>query len=232
MIGLVIGPVMECPLGMGSSSSPDPRFPSSLDPFPSYLTHYFEQSAGPFQNICDLSEEEIDQIREMELESEIQYSRFKIWPRFIESRRAADDLLVDLYCQKFNKTSAPRPVYAVLGDFHRIPGLFANPGKIRIEIADLKEDELTFIYPDHAHLIQYFNHSAPPFGAALPKDYDPESMPYYGQLFTCEELRVKHIEFGIKEMIDAHLRHPDSFVYSYVEAHIWTRDVPHTTEQE
>jgi len=146
----------------------------------------------------------------------------------MESRRAADDLLMDLYQMKFRKRPAFRPVYAVLGDFHKIPGLFADPGRIRVEIADLVPEDVTFMYPDHAHLIQYFDHDSPPFGAALPEDYCKDKMPYYGKLFTYEELKSKHVEYGISSRIEQYLDAPENFVYSYVEAHIWRRDIRFT----
>ena len=117
-------------------------------------------------------------------------------------------------------------MYSVLGDFHEIPGLFSNPGSVRIEIADLGDDEVTFMYPDHAHLIQFFNHDAPAFGAQLPENYCEKTMPYYGKLFTYAELHELHVEYGIQERISRYLKTPGSFVYSYVEAHLWTRDVP------
>src|SRR5690554_5509295 len=119
---------------MKNESINPPKFPSALDPIPKYLTHYFERSAGPFLNICDLDEDEVQKIRESELSSDIKWSRFKIWPEFMKSRRAADDLLMRLYQEKFRKTPPHRPAYAVLGDFHEIPGLYANPGSVRIEI--------------------------------------------------------------------------------------------------
>ncbi|MDQ8187137.1 hypothetical protein [Pelagicoccus sp. SDUM812002] len=38
------------------------KFPSKLDPIPEYITHYFERTAGPFRNICDLDDVEIEKI--------------------------------------------------------------------------------------------------------------------------------------------------------------------------
>ena len=51
---------------MSDTSKNPPEFPSALDPIPEYLTHYFERSAGPFLNICDLDDEEVQKIRSME----------------------------------------------------------------------------------------------------------------------------------------------------------------------
>jgi len=200
-----------------------------LDPIPEYLTHYYERSAGPFLNICDLDKDEVEKVREFELSNEIEFSRFKIWPEFMRSRRAADDLLIQLYEDKFNKKPMHRPIFAVLGDFHKIPGLYANPQSVRVEIADLGEEEVTFMYPDHAHLIQFFNHEAPTFGVPLPENYCEQTMPYYGKLFTYEDLEDLHVKYGIKAKIERSLNIPERFVFSYVEAHIWTRDINFTS---
>ena len=213
---------------MKNESMQPPRFSSALDPIPDYLTHYFERTAGPFLNICDLDDEEVQKIREFELSNDIKWSRFKMWPEFMKSRKAADDLLMRLYEEKFQKPPAHRPVFAVLGDFHEIPGLYANPGSVRIEMADLREDEVTFMYPDHAHLIQFFDHDAPAFGVPLPENYSEERMPCWGKLFTYQDLHEIHVEYGIKKAIERCLNTPGSFVFSYVEAHIWTRDLKFT----
>ena len=216
---------------MNENSTSSVRFPSALDPIPKYLTHYFERTAGPFLNICDLDDDEVEKIREFELANEIKWSRFKMWPEFMKSRKAADDLLMQLYERKFQKPPSQRPIFAVLGDFHKIPGLYTNPQSVRIEISDLREDEVTFMYPDHAHLIQFFNHDAPAFGVPLPRNYSEEKMPCYGKLFTYRDLHEIHVEYGIKQGIERCLRTPGSFVFSYVEAHIWTRDFKFTPPQ-
>ena len=91
--------------------SKNPKFPSALDPIPEYLTHYFERSAGPFLNICDLDE--------------------------------------------------------------------GNDALLR-------------------------------------------------KAFTYEELHELYVEYGIQERISRCLNTPGSFVYSYVEAHIWTRNAAFT----
>lgn len=205
-----------------------PGFLSALDPIPIYLTHYFERTAGPFLNICDLPDHEVRRIRDFELRNNIKWSRFKMWPEFMQSGKAADDLLMRLYEEKFSKPPPQRPVFAVLGDFHEIPGLYANPRSVRIEIASLRTNEVTFMYPDHAHLIQYFDHPAPAFGATLPENYSEETRPYYGKLFTYGDLQEFHVEYGIKDQIERCLNSPGRFFYSYVEAHIWTREVKFT----
>jgi hypothetical protein len=41
-----------------------------------FLTHYFETDKGPFRNICDLSDEQIEFIIETEKGAETAFNRF------------------------------------------------------------------------------------------------------------------------------------------------------------
>jgi len=42
-------------------------------------------------------------------------------------------------------------------------------------------------------------------------------MPYYGKLFTYDDLHKFHIKYGIKEKMDRRLETVGSFVGSYIE---------------
>lgn len=66
-----------------------------------FLTHYFEADKGPFRNICDLSDEQIELIIEAEKGAETAFNRFALGSNFFKLRRAADDLLVEKYAEKF-----------------------------------------------------------------------------------------------------------------------------------
>jgi hypothetical protein len=44
---------------------------------PSFLTHYYEAERGPFKNICDLSEEEVDRLILAEKDADACSERFK-----------------------------------------------------------------------------------------------------------------------------------------------------------
>jgi hypothetical protein len=61
---------------------------------PSFLTHYYEVERGPFKNICDLSEEEVDRLISAEKNADTGFNRFARGKDFFKIRRAADDLLV------------------------------------------------------------------------------------------------------------------------------------------
>jgi hypothetical protein len=68
---------------------------------PSFLTHYYEAETGPFKNVCNLSAEELDHLIAAEKEAETGFNRSALGKDFFKIRRAADDLLIEKYIEKF-----------------------------------------------------------------------------------------------------------------------------------
>jgi hypothetical protein len=68
---------------------------------PNFFTHYFESDKGPFRNICDLSDAEIASIIASERHAKTAFNRFALGIDFFKIRRAADDLLIEKYSEKF-----------------------------------------------------------------------------------------------------------------------------------
>ncbi|HEX4200828.1 MAG TPA: hypothetical protein VHY59_04870, partial [Chthoniobacterales bacterium] len=58
---------------------------------PSFLTHYYEAERGPFKNVCDLSDAELDHLIAAEKDAETAFNRFALGKDFFKIRRAADD---------------------------------------------------------------------------------------------------------------------------------------------
>jgi hypothetical protein len=82
---------------------------------PSFLTHYYEAERGPFKNVCDLSDGDLDHLIAAEKDAGMAFNRFALGKDFFKIRRAADDLLIEKYREKFGVKPAGRPFYAVLG---------------------------------------------------------------------------------------------------------------------
>ena len=123
---------------------------------PSYITHYFEADYGPFLNICDLSEAEADNLVLAERDARTAFNRFAMGSEFLRWRREADDLLMRAYSEKFGRSPEGRPYFAVFGSFDKTLTMFRDGQKIEIDTSDFLEHELTFMYPDHAHLITFY----------------------------------------------------------------------------
>ena len=182
----------------------------------SFLTHYFEADKGPFRNICDLSDEQIEFIIEAEKGAETAFNRFALGSDFFKLRRAADDLLVEKYAEKFGVKPRIRPFFAVLGAFDRTTSMYRDGRSIRIRISLLSPEHVTFMYPDHFHL-------AWSKGLFLPEvPYSCE--PFHDLLLTYAELpeaiRTYHLDARIEEA-----KRRGMWTYSYIEAHIWDPDI-------
>lgn len=184
------------------------------------ISHYFEKEAGPFLNICDLSIEQRNEIIERERTAKTGFNRFAQGHEFFEFRKLADDLTIDLYTQKFGYKPKRRPFFAVLGTADVVGGLYRNPYKIQIPIEALAEDELTFMCPDHFHIVSFNKVNVRRyFGYQIPKDYTEEKYPYFGKLLTFKELQENRESLKI----DKHLaiQRKRNNWYRYIEAQIW-----------
>ncbi|CAN5908893.1 hypothetical protein BH11VER1_BH11VER1_09210 [soil metagenome] len=188
---------------------------------PTFVTHYYEKDRGPFLNICDLDDAQVRDLVDSEKQAVTAFNRFAIGPEFISWRRCADDLLVRAYTEKFGFAPHARPYFATLGSFDKTLTMFREGSKATLEISEFDDHELTFMYPDHAHLTTFYGSDAPHLFYQPPDDW--ESQPLWGRLFTFQELCAEHETLGIGSRIQAHLDR-DGWAGCYVEAHIWCRD--------
>jgi hypothetical protein len=120
---------------------------------PAFLTHYYEAERGPFKNVCDLTEEEIDHLISVEKDAETGFNRFALGRDFFKIRRAADDLLIERYRGKFGFSPLGRPFYAVLGEFDRTLSMYRLGRSIRLDMSWCSREQVTFMYPDHFVLV-------------------------------------------------------------------------------
>lgn len=189
---------------------------------PSFVTHYFERDRGPFLNICDLSDSELASLVEAESIASTSFNRFQLGTEFLEFRRAADDLLIESYRRKFLKAPEGRPFYAVLGEFDKTLAMYRDGQKIRLSIDEFRSDQITFMYPDHSHLVSYSGSLAPKLFYQLPSDWRHQA--FWGQLFTYQEICDGYSNLGVEDMIQSWTSR-DGWAGCYIEAHIWDRSL-------
>ncbi len=187
-----------------------------------HVTHYYEAEHGPFLNICDLAEEQAARLLLAEKDAPTAFNRFAIGDAFLRWRREADDLLMRAYAEKFGHPPEGRPYYALLGDFDRTLSMFRDGRKLELDVDDFADCELTFMYPDHAHLLSFYGSEAPRLFYDLPADDRYQG--FRGRLFTLSELSESYRTSGIEAMIETH-QGLDRWAGSYVEAHLWRRDL-------
>lgn len=189
---------------------------------PRHITHYFEKDYGPLLNICNLDPSERRQIIERERDEETGFNRFSHGEEFFDFRLLADDLLLDLYATKFGRRPSRRPFYGVLGNADVVGGLYRDPHKIVIPIEEFEEGELTLMCPDHFHLVTIMKRSQGirVFGAQPPDDYSEEKYPYFGKLFTIEEVDAQLSALKIDSYLEERVR--GNQWHRYLEVQIWS----------
>jgi hypothetical protein len=189
---------------------------------PSFLTHYYEAERGPFKNICDLSEAELDRLLSAEHDANMAFNRFALGKDFFKIRRAADDLLIEKYIAKFGRRPGGRPFYAVLGQFDRTLSMYRDGRSIQLDLSQFSREQVTFMYPDHFVLV-WSKGLYPPlpalFGSSV---YSYES--FHDCLFTYDDLPEAFRVYSLENRI-AQAKEKDLWVSAYVEAHIWDPDI-------
>lgn len=185
-----------------------------------HVSHYFEREYGPLLSICNLGADETRSIIERECDAETGFNRFSYGQDFFDFRKLADDLLLKLYTEKFARAPVRRPFYAVLGDADVVGGLYRDPYKIRIPLEEFAEHEVTFMCPDHFHLVGLSKIKVPKyFGFQAPSDWNEKKHPYFGKLLTFSELKEGFYKLKIDGYLNEGRRRNDW--YRYVEAQIW-----------
>jgi hypothetical protein len=56
---------------------------------PSFLTHYYEAERGPFKNICDLSEEEVDRLISAEKNPDTGFNPIRSRKRLLQNQKSS-----------------------------------------------------------------------------------------------------------------------------------------------
>jgi hypothetical protein len=189
---------------------------------PSFLTHYYEAERGPFRNVCDLSDAELDHLIAAEKDAETAFNRFALGKDFFEIRRAADDLLIDKYHEKFGLMPADRPFYAVLGAFDRTLSMYRDGRSVRLDMSRFSREQVTFMYPDHFVLVWSKGLYPPPPALFGSSTYSHDVVHDY--LFTYDELPEAFRTYSFESRI-ALAKRQDLWVSSYIEAHIWDPDI-------
>lgn len=190
----------------------------------SYISHYFERDYGPFLNICNLSREERKGIIEREASAITGLNRYYWGEDFFDFRKLADDLTLRCYEDKFGFAPQCRPLFGVLGDADVVGGLYRHPNKIHIDISVFEESELTFMFPDHFHLVSYYGVELDTYyGIQMEGFQSPERSRFLGQMFTYEEMKEHmdslYISEHLKNFRDKNVWH------RYLEVQIWSEKV-------
>jgi hypothetical protein len=183
-----------------------------------YLYHYHESTVAPFLSYGNVSYEDALAMMKAQLERD----PHNVNPRpewFITRRREMESHVREAFIAKGGQPQKQYPYYMTLGAHDAMKTWFENASVLRIPADEFDMQTVSFTYGDM-------------FAVMNPTLNTGE--PYWGQVYTYAEILDVIAAYGFPEPTDYNARLENwkhNGVYlnellKYVEAHIWSDDVP------
>jgi hypothetical protein len=182
-----------------------------------YLTYYYTRGTQPFRSLSALPLGEAIQIMQdlfVKFEGSILFERFRNPAQYLQQRRQTEQWVREEFIAKGGHPQEAYPISMVLGASRWIqnhaPGNPDTQGEMRIPLSILREDEISFTYPD-SMISLWFGRDKPP------EYYQPE---FHGQVFTLSEIQAIVGAKGLPE--DGWATNLPETLAPYIEAQVWS----------
>ena len=171
---------------------------------PDFLTHYYENAAGPFSNLSTLSLEHAEQILD-EIRSSGSRFASQRSSDYMSRRFALEDKIRSLFEVKGGLPKLARPHYMILGTCPWLKTWYVAGRELQIKLDSIPESCASFTYGDSFPAMNY-----------------NDGKPTRGQVYTRNELAELIERYGLPQVWN-----PDGKggPERYIEAQIWD-DVP------
>jgi hypothetical protein len=167
---------------------------------PDFLTHYYENSTGPFSNLSMLPLEQAEQILE-----DIRRNRNRFASQrssdYLEIRLKLEIKIRQLLEEKGGKPKLARPHYMILGTCPWLKGWYVDGRELQIKLASIPKECVSFTYGDSFPAMNY-----------------NDGKPYRGQVYVVSELTEVIQRYGLPQEWN-----PDGKggPERYIEAQVW-----------
>jgi hypothetical protein len=185
-----------------------------------FLTYYYTKGTPLFRSLSALPDSEAIQLMEalyVKFAGSILFERFKDPARYLHDRKQTEQWVREAFMAKGRQPRGDYPISMVLGASPWIeqhaPGEPETHGKIRIPLAALQEDDVSFTYPDS--MVSHW------FGLEKPPEYYLPD--YHGQVFTLPEILSIVKTKGVPE--EKWQVNLPSHLGSYIEAQVWNHNL-------
>lgn len=167
---------------------------------PEILSHYYDQSTGPFRNLSDLPRDQAEAVM----------ASIRATGTGFASKRAADYLAVRdelearvrrLFMAKGGRPQRLHPHSMILGRSDWLKSWYADGQELCIPLAEFAPDSVSFTYGDLFPSMRY-----------------PDGKAYRGQVYVMSELEGLIQVYGLPQA-----RNPDGHLGPdrYIEAQVW-----------
>jgi len=150
-----------------------------VTPIPDFITHYYLPDRRPFLNLSELDDESLAQvIADLRITGDAGRSERRFGPRYMSLRRRTEELLRERFVERGGRPLRQAPHYFVLGESAWFRGLYAGAAEIRVRLADVPSEQVSFTLPDSVGAMGLL----PEYGI------ETAPRPYHGTVFRIEEL--------------------------------------------
>lgn len=165
-----------------------------------YLYHYFEKSAGAFNNLSELDIEEAQAIQS-KLNGVFASQRNA---DYLYRRKDLEQLVRRLFVQKGGKPERKTPYYMVVGACPWLSSWYKDSGFVKIPISDFDLTTLSFTYGD----------MFPTFSDKVHDDFE-----YRKNVYTYDEILLMIEKYGLPQ---EKYSNPIFAQPAYVEVQVWS----------
>jgi hypothetical protein len=179
---------------------------------PDFISHYYKKGTQPFNSLSTLNDIEAIEIMRSLYDETMFGVRFKDPEQYLQKRRRSEKWIREEFILKGGCPVLEYPIYFVLGESQWL--ITHSPDRslhkeVRIRLADLEEEDVSFTYPDS--MISFW------LGNEKPSDlYLPE---FHGKVFTRTEILAIVDHYGDPEK-DWQIQLPP-LLAPYIEAQVW-----------
>ncbi|RPJ22456.1 MAG: hypothetical protein EHM33_23485 [Chloroflexi bacterium] len=167
---------------------------------PDFLTHYYENSAGPFSNLSLLPLEQAEQILEEIRRTGNRFASQRS-SDYLKKRLELENKIRKLFEEKGGQPKLRRPHYMILGTCPWLKGWYVDGQEVQIKLALISESCVSFTYGDSFPAINY-----------------QDGKPYRGQVYTVSELEEVIRRYGLPQEWNSD---GSGGPERYIEAQIW-----------
>jgi len=188
-----------------------------VPPVPDFITHYHLAGRPPFLNLADLEGASLASVLSgLQGAAESGVSARRFGPRYMELRRGTEEVLRSRFAERGGRPTRRSPHYFVLGESPWFRGLYSEAAEVRLQLADLPTEQVSFTYPD----------SVTSMGLLAEFGIDVSPQPYHGSVFRIEEIEgvIEHHGLPGSAKPATYEGHQFDDFEHYIEVQVWSDD--------
>ena len=178
---------------------------------PEFVTHYHLADRQPFLNLSDLSETDLEEVRQgLQKLRRARGHKRPFGRKYIEMRRLTEERLRRLFVARGGRPERSAPHYFILGKCEWFKQLAPDTKEVVVPLGDLPAPVTSFTYLD--------SFEAMGFGAdfGVPRQ---DARPYNDRVYLIDELEAVIGEYGMPKV--EHDSYWEAPVERFVEVQLW-----------